>query len=234
MFDVYGTSFSLSEGGIDLVVTDHGPSDGEPVLLIHGFPDSAALWRHQIPELAAAGYRVLAPDVRGVRAFLQAPRSSQLSHVCYGCRHETSAGRARHRVGTRRWARLGRCDLVVSDDQQSRCSENSHRDLRWPSPCVQRCRDASVGAQLYVLLFQSEGVAEEWLARDDWQAFRQWSGNATDFQRWVADLSRPGALTAALNVYRANMTAEIMTAPAPRLPPIRVPRWGSGRRVTLL
>jgi pimeloyl-ACP methyl ester carboxylesterase len=35
------------------------------VLLLHGFPDSAALWRHQIPELVDAGHRVIAPDLRG-------------------------------------------------------------------------------------------------------------------------------------------------------------------------
>ena len=39
--------------------------DGPPVLLLHGFPDSAALWRHQIPALTTAGYRVIAPDLRG-------------------------------------------------------------------------------------------------------------------------------------------------------------------------
>jgi pimeloyl-ACP methyl ester carboxylesterase len=35
------------------------------VILIHGFPESWYSWRHQIPALAAAGYRVAAPDVRG-------------------------------------------------------------------------------------------------------------------------------------------------------------------------
>ncbi len=39
--------------------------EGPAVLLLHGFPDSANLWRHQIPPLAAAGYRVIAPDLRG-------------------------------------------------------------------------------------------------------------------------------------------------------------------------
>jgi pimeloyl-ACP methyl ester carboxylesterase len=39
----------------------HGP----PVLLLHGFPDSWRLWRHQLPALAKAGHRVIAPDLRG-------------------------------------------------------------------------------------------------------------------------------------------------------------------------
>ncbi|MGH2578355.1 MAG: alpha/beta fold hydrolase, partial [Actinomycetota bacterium] len=39
--------------------------EGPDVLLIHGFPDSNSIWRHQIPELVKAGYRVIAPDLRG-------------------------------------------------------------------------------------------------------------------------------------------------------------------------
>lgn len=39
--------------------------EGPLVLLCHGFPESWYSWRHQIPALAAAGYRVIAPDLRG-------------------------------------------------------------------------------------------------------------------------------------------------------------------------
>ena len=44
---------------------------GPAVLLLHGFPDSRFLWRYQLPALAAAGFRVIAPDLRG---FGDAPR----------------------------------------------------------------------------------------------------------------------------------------------------------------
>ena len=39
---------------------------GEPVLLIHGWPDSGYLWRHQVPFLAGHGFRVIVPDMRGL------------------------------------------------------------------------------------------------------------------------------------------------------------------------
>src|SRR5436309_4152944 len=39
--------------------------DGPPVVLLHGFPEFWYSWRHQIPALAAAGFRVIAPDLRG-------------------------------------------------------------------------------------------------------------------------------------------------------------------------
>lgn len=42
-----------------------GPEDGPLVLLLHGFPELARSWRHQLPALAAAGYRAVAPDLRG-------------------------------------------------------------------------------------------------------------------------------------------------------------------------
>src|SRR5439155_21444510 len=42
-----------------------GPPDGELVLLLHGFPETSYEWRHQLPALADAGYREVAPDKRG-------------------------------------------------------------------------------------------------------------------------------------------------------------------------
>ena len=53
----------IQANGISLYVEDHGA--GVPVLLLHGWPDSARLWRHQVPVLAASGYRVITPDMRG-------------------------------------------------------------------------------------------------------------------------------------------------------------------------
>src|SRR5947209_310987 len=49
--------------GLNHHVLDEGT--GPPVLLLHGFPASSYVWRHQVPALTAAGYRVVAPDLRG-------------------------------------------------------------------------------------------------------------------------------------------------------------------------
>ena len=56
---------TVTTNGVDLHVVDEGPEDGPLVVLAHGFPELAYSWRHQIPALAHAGYRVLAPDQRG-------------------------------------------------------------------------------------------------------------------------------------------------------------------------
>src|SRR3954468_11645905 len=56
---------ALPADGISLHAARTGPSDGTPVILLHGFPEPWNCWRQQIGPLAEAGYRVLAPDQRG-------------------------------------------------------------------------------------------------------------------------------------------------------------------------
>jgi pimeloyl-ACP methyl ester carboxylesterase len=53
--------------GVTLNVASAGPEDGEPILFLHGFPESHRTWRHQLAGLADR-YRVFAPDQRGFAA----------------------------------------------------------------------------------------------------------------------------------------------------------------------
>ena len=53
----------VQANGIDLAVYEQG--EGQPVVLLHGFPELAFSWRHQLPALADAGFRAIAPDQRG-------------------------------------------------------------------------------------------------------------------------------------------------------------------------
>lgn len=50
---------------ITLHVMTDGPEHGTPVILLHGFPEFHYGWRHQVPALAEAGFRVIVPDQRG-------------------------------------------------------------------------------------------------------------------------------------------------------------------------
>lgn len=52
-----------SRGAFETII--EGPQDGPVIVLLHGFPELNISWRHQVPELAAAGYRVVAPNQRG-------------------------------------------------------------------------------------------------------------------------------------------------------------------------
>ena len=56
----------VATNGIELVV--HVDGAGPAVVLLHGFPELAYSWRHQLPALVAAGFRVIAPDQRGYGA----------------------------------------------------------------------------------------------------------------------------------------------------------------------
>lgn len=58
-------SRTIDTNGVTLRVTEAGERGAPLVVLVHGFPELAFTWRHQIPVLAAAGYHVLAPDQRG-------------------------------------------------------------------------------------------------------------------------------------------------------------------------
>ena len=55
----------VQTNGIELDVGFAGPASGRPVVLLHGFPETGRCWRHQVPVLAAAGWRVIVPDQRG-------------------------------------------------------------------------------------------------------------------------------------------------------------------------
>ena len=49
----------------DINISTIVEGDGEPIILVHGWPESWYSWRHQINPLVEAGYKVIVPDVRG-------------------------------------------------------------------------------------------------------------------------------------------------------------------------
>jgi pimeloyl-ACP methyl ester carboxylesterase len=65
--------------GVTIHVADAGPADGPPVMLVHGFPENWWEWHELIGPLAADGYRVLCPDLRGA-GWSSAPRSRYLKN----------------------------------------------------------------------------------------------------------------------------------------------------------
>jgi hypothetical protein len=55
--------YDVTTNGISLHVTEQG--EGPAVLFCHGFPDTSYTWRRQMKAIASAGYRAIAPDMRG-------------------------------------------------------------------------------------------------------------------------------------------------------------------------
>jgi len=60
---VFAEPSFIDTNGIRMAVYEQG--SGAPVILLHGFPELAFSWRYQLPALAAAGFRAIAPDQRG-------------------------------------------------------------------------------------------------------------------------------------------------------------------------
>src|SRR5215211_3545503 len=64
----------VSANGLRFHLVEQGDGEGKLVLLLHGFPEFWYSWRHQLPALAAAGYRVVAPDLPGYNTSDKPPR----------------------------------------------------------------------------------------------------------------------------------------------------------------
>lgn len=64
----------VTANGARFHVAEYGPADGPLVLLLHGFPEFWWSWRHQLIALGEAGYRAVAPDLRGYGASDKPPR----------------------------------------------------------------------------------------------------------------------------------------------------------------
>ena len=85
--------------GTSLAVLDEG--EGRPVLLLHGFPDSSRVWRHQIPALVAAGMRVIAPDLRGFGESDKPEAVERVHHFAQRRGHGCFARRLGYRANAR-------------------------------------------------------------------------------------------------------------------------------------
>lgn len=201
--------------------------EGPPVLLLHGFPDCSALWRHQIPALVDAGYRVIAPDLRGFGASdhpaeVEAYRLEVLISDVVGIL--AALGEQRVSVVGHDWgAALGWALAATVPERVDRLAALSvgHPAAYFTDAMTQREKS------WYMLFFLFTGIAEDGLRRDGWALLRALLRDQGDMERYLVDLDRPGALTAALNWYRANLPAEIFahTIPMP-VPPVGCPVLG--------
>jgi pimeloyl-ACP methyl ester carboxylesterase len=212
--------------GIEYEVT----GEGRPVVLLHGFPDSGRLWRHQVGALADAGFKVIVPDMRGYGAsdkpgdvesynilFLLADVGAVLDH----------AGVERAHVVGHDWgAAVAWALAAVAPERVDHLAT-----LAVGHPSTFRARGYEQHEKSwYMLLFQFAGIAEQWLSADGWANFRTW-GRHPDAEGVIADLEATGALTPGLNWYRANVPPESYVAPPLTLPAVQAPTmgvWSSG------
>jgi pimeloyl-ACP methyl ester carboxylesterase len=234
MMQVEFSSARIAVNGVTLHVVDEGA--GDAVLLLHGFPDSSLLWRHQIPTLVEAGFRVIAPDLRGFGASDRPEGVEQyglqmIVADALGILDACGVERA-HIIG-HDWGAAVAWSLAMF--APSRVASLAALSVAHPATYFGSI--AQYEQSWYMLLFQFVEIAEQALTRDDWRLFRAWTAGAKDQEAYIRDLSRPGALTAGLNWYRANLTPAGMfgladspwdTAPTVQAPTLGI--WSAGDR----
>jgi pimeloyl-ACP methyl ester carboxylesterase len=211
----------LGVNGIELHVAELGT--GPPVILCHGFPELWYSWRHQISALAGAGYRAVAPDLRGYgQSSIPADvEAYDLPSVCgdmIGLLDDLGEERAVF-VG-HDWGATVVWQLALA--HRARVSAVVGMSVpfmpRPPGPPVGLLREA-LGEDFYIVWFQQPGVADAALARDarrtlttrkQWTA--QWSQEddqpprpawltEQDLRVYVEAFERTG-FTGGLNYYR--------------------------------
>jgi pimeloyl-ACP methyl ester carboxylesterase len=224
----------VKANGLTFAALAAGPEDGPLALCLHGFPDSARTWRYLLPDLAAAGYRAVAPWLRGY-APTEIPTDASYGTgalIADACGlHESLGGDGRAVLIGHDWG------AIAAYGAASYAPERWSRLITAAVPPL-----GSIGMKLfrydqlkrsfYMFVFQSP-MAEMAVGADDLAfiegLWRDWSpgyDGAEDVAGVKAALRDPANLAAAIGYYRAMLgttppdpTYDAQTAAAATMPP---------------
>jgi epoxide hydrolase 4 len=188
--------------------------EGPLVLLLHGFPQFWYQWRHQIPALVEAGFRVVAPDMRGYNLSDKPPgvRAYRLELLARDVERLILArGERTADVVGHDWGAIAAWIAAMRHPRRVR----RLAILNVPHPARFLEGLMSPGQLLrssYVFFFQIPRLPEEVIRAGDFALLRSalrrdpvraGTFTAEDIERYVGAMARPGALTGTLNYYRA-------------------------------
>jgi pimeloyl-ACP methyl ester carboxylesterase len=188
--------------------------DGPVVLCLHGFPDNRRSFRHQLPALAGAGFRAVAPTLRGYEPSSQPPDGDyhivRMAEDVVGWIDDLDQERV-HLVGHDWGAVIGYAAAALAPERLF-----SLTTLAIPHPGrLQRDGIRKLPSQLwkswYMLFFQLRGIADRLVQARDWafieKLWRDWSPGwelpAEELVSVKETLAQPGVKSAALGYYRA-------------------------------
>jgi len=204
-----GATTEIQANGMTFTCRTAGPADGEPVILLHGFPETSHMWTALLPVLAEAGYHCIAPDQRGYSAGARPEGVDQYATttlVSDVMAIADAAGFDRFHLIGHDWgaavgwrAVMAHPDRIVSWSALSIPHIASYQRAYATDPAQQE-------KSAYITFFQQVGAAEEALTGNDFAMLRGiWTASSPDeVADYVAVLSQPYAMTAALNWYRAG------------------------------
>lgn len=212
---------TLRVNNVDINV--HIEGEGPAVLLLHGFPDSNALWRKIMPAMSEAGYKVIAPDQRGfgesgAPVGVEHYRAEALVSDAIALLDALNISTA-HLVGHDYGAMVG---WILVGQHGERFHSYTALSVGHPRAYASRGRRQK-GKTWFRGVFALRGVSEAVLKAGNWMAFRKLFRDHQETAHWIEDLSRPGRLTAALNWYRANAW---MFSSAAHIPNVNIPVMG--------
>jgi pimeloyl-ACP methyl ester carboxylesterase len=166
---------TLSVNGLRMHVVEQGT--GPLVILCHGWPELWYSWRRQIPVLAAAGYRVVAPDLRGFGQTEAPPDISSYSimHIVGDVVGLVQAlGERQAVIVGHDWGAIlaWTAALLRPDVFRAVAALSVPFRLRGPAPLLQAMRKTG-RTNFYMLYFQTPGVAEAELERDPASSVRR-------------------------------------------------------------
>jgi pimeloyl-ACP methyl ester carboxylesterase len=223
---------TFTRDGLTFDVLDAGPSDGEPVVLLHGFPQDSTAWDRVAPALHQHGLRTLAPDQRGY-----CPTARPRGRGPYRLRETTAdvlglldaAGlKSAHIVG-HDWGGIVAWALGAWHPERVR----TLTAISVPHPgAMARAMVTSDQAlrSYYMGVFQLPYLPERLLLAGNGSALRRMlrSGGLSreKADRYVARMQEPGALTAALGWYRALPMSSRDPVGTVRVPTLHL--WSTG------
>ncbi|GAA3531629.1 alpha/beta fold hydrolase [Nocardioides daeguensis] len=201
---------TVERDGLVFDVLVDGPPDGEPILLLHGFPERATSWRLVAPLLHEAGYRTLAMDQRGYSrgARPRRRRDYRASELMADALTVVDAlvgpqGRA-HVVG-HDWGAIPA--WLLAAHHADRVASLTAVSVPHPQAFLTAMvRSEQLLKSWYMLAFQLPRLPELVLGRTDDLAARQLRAagfTAEDVARFRTEIVEDGALPTALNWYRA-------------------------------
>ena len=227
----------VKNGDLELHYIARGPAGGEPVLLLHGFPQFSYMWRNQLEALGQAGYRAIAPDLRGYNL------SSRPEGVeNYRMKALVSDVEAFYRAFG--WSKA---HLVVHDWgaligwtfaalQPDLVNKMVVIDCPHPSAYQDVLLEGveQMFRSWYVWFFQTPEVPEQYFGGQNIQRIINWcflslpharqTFTAEDLRQYREMLLQPGQLTAAFNYYRANFRPQDLLVETPgQMPLVQAP-----------
>lgn len=210
---------SFTRDGLTFDLIDSGPTDGTPVVLLHGFPQRAAIWSGVAERLHTAGMRTYAPDQRGYSP--SARPSGRASYTVANLVDDVVAlydviGRPAHLVGhdwgaTVAWA--------VAARHPERVSTLTALSVGHPAAFLRALRGSQMRKSYYMALFQLPAIPERLMSSGWGRRFLTQAGmDSGQLEAYQRDIVDYGALTGGLMWYRALPSSAREPATKVRVP----------------